>query len=348
MIALDAMGGDFAPHAIVLGGLLAARKGIKIGLYGDQDRILESLDKQDSDWKKLPISIIHCSQTIEMEDEPSSAILRKKDASLVVALNDVAKGEAYAFVSAGNTGACLVGGMLLIGKTEGILRPAIGEFIPALHGSVFFIDLGANVDCKPDHLKQFAIMGDVYVKLKKNITSPRIALLSNGAERTKGNKAVLEAHELLASSGLNFIGNREPHDILHGEVDVVVCDGFAGNIMLKSLEGMLSLIPKVVDRECRKTWIGRCLGFLGGRLLKRLKRNVARVQKGGALLLGVRKPIIIAHGASQASAIEDALLYAHTIHQTRFVDRFNESVESMLNNSSMLQKPLNASSISER
>jgi glycerol-3-phosphate acyltransferase PlsX len=330
MIALDAMGGDFAPHAIISGALLAARKGISVRLYGDQEKILDCLNREDSQWSQLPISVVHCSETIEMEDEPASAIMRKKDSSLVAALNDVAKGKALAFVSAGNTGACLVGGMLLIGKTEGILRPAIGEFIPALNGSVFFLDLGANVDCKPEHLKQFAVMGDVYVKLKKNIESPRIALLSNGVERTKGNKAVLEAHELLASSCLNFIGNREPHDILHGDVDVVICDGFTGNIMLKSLEGMVSLIPKIIERECKKTWLGRCLGFLGGRLLKRLKRNVARVQKGGALLLGVRKPIIIAHGASGATAIEDALIYAHTICQSRFVERFNEAVAQTL------------------
>jgi glycerol-3-phosphate acyltransferase PlsX len=333
MIALDAMGGDHAPEAIVAGALLAARRGIPLRIYGDEDQIIPCLHSQDPGWHNLPITVVHCSQVIQMDDEPTTAVLRKKDSSLVQAMNDVASGKALAFVSAGNTGSCLVGGMLIVGKTPGILRPAIGEFIPTLNGEVFCIDLGANVDCKPEHLKQFAIMGDVYVKLKKQMQQPRIAFLSNGIERSKGNKALLASYELLESSGLNFIGNREPYDILHGDVDVLVCDGFVGNIMLKSLEAMVSLVPKIVERECRKSWWGRTVGFLGKRFFKKLKQNVARVQKGGALLLGVQKPIIIAHGSSQKEAIEDALVYAHRVTQSGFIEQFNNAVSTMIEKS---------------
>jgi glycerol-3-phosphate acyltransferase PlsX len=330
MIAIDAMGGDYAPEAIVHGALLAAKRGVMLCLYGDREKIEICLERLDTQWRLYPISIVHCFDTISMHDEPVSSFLKKKDTSLMQGLADVALGKADAFLSAGNTGACLVGGIMVVGKAPGIMRPAIGEFIPTLKGQVFCIDLGANVDCKPEHLEQFAFMGCAYVQLKKQIEKPRVVLLANGIEDSKGNKTTVATHELLKKSGLNFIGNREPLDILQGDADVMVSDGFTGNIMLKSLESIIHLAPRVIEKECSKSFIGRWGWFLGSRIFQKMRRRVSRVQKGGALLLGVNKPIIIAHGASQPAAIEDAIMYADSVVRTQFLERFNRVINQSI------------------
>jgi glycerol-3-phosphate acyltransferase PlsX len=341
MIAIDAMGGDFAPLVVVQASIRVARKGIPLQLYGDKATLIRLLDDVFSGWENLPISVIDCSQIITMDDEPSRAFLQKKDASLIRAMEAVAAGQAQAFVSAGNTGACLVSGIFLLGRIPGIVRPAIGEFLPTkTGGSVFCLDLGANVDCKPELLKQFAYMGDAYVRLEKKIVRPRIALLSNGAEASKGSKNTLEAFSLLAHSELNFIGNKEPSDILLGAADVVVCDGFTGNIMLKALEAMAELIPQWIKHEYRRTWWGRWTSFLSSRVMSNVKKNILHVQKGGALLLGVNKPLIIAHGSSNAAALENAILFAQDVIDRQLVDRFNQMLAkiSLHTNSSLRQE----------
>lgn len=330
MIAIDAMGGDYAPLSIIQGALQAANAGIKVRLFGDEKKIITILNQLSSTWQQLPISFVHCSQTITMEDEPAKSVLRKKDSSLIQAIKAVAENKANAIVSAGNSGACLIAGMLLIGKINGIDRPAIGSFLPTQRDSVFCTDLGANVDCKAEFLYQFAIMASAYVKLVKNIEQPRIGLLSNGTEASKGNQILHLAYELLHSSGLNFIGNCEPHDILNDSADIIVCDGFSGNIMLKSMEATVHVVTQWLKDEGNKSLFGKCIGFLGAPIFRRLKRNIKKAQRGGALLLGLQKPLIIAHGASNTLAIADAIQFAHRVSTTDFYASYNEIVSSLL------------------
>lgn len=331
MIAIDAMGGDFAPYAVVDGALRVARKGIAISLFGDKTLLIDALDQLESSWKKLPISLVHCSETIAMADEPARSILRKKDSSLIHAVKAVADGEARAVISAGNSGAALIAGMMHLGKLPGILRPAIGSFLPTSSGdSVFCIDLGANVDCKPEFLRQFALMGDAYVRLTKGVDKPKIALLANGSESSKGNKLIQQTHELLVQSSLEFIGNCEPTDIFNDVADVVVCEGFSGNIMLKAMEATVHVVTQWLKDESNRSFVGRCAGFLGTPVFKRLKKNIKKAQRGGALLLGVSKPLIIAHGSSNALAIEDAILFARHVVTTNFQSDFNTMVSDLL------------------
>ena len=325
------MGGDYAPCSLVEGTLCAAQKGIPVCLFGDKAQLIVLLDRLDTSWKKLPISFTHCSQVIRMSDEPARSVIRNKDSSLVRAVNAVAQGKAGAVVSAGNSGAALVAGTMFLGKVPGILRPAIGGLLPTCSGSVFCIDLGANIDCKPEHLYQFALMGDVYLRLtKQHIRKPRIALLANGSESTKGVKLIQEAYKLLDQSSLHFIGNREPTDIFNDVADVIVCEGFSGNIMLKTIEATVQVMFKWIRSEYDRSFIGKCVGLLGVPMFRRLKKNINRAQKGGALLLGVNKPLVIAHGSSQAQAIEDAIDFAHMICEQQFHQKFNNLVTRLI------------------
>ncbi|MGE0206489.1 MAG: phosphate acyltransferase PlsX [Candidatus Babeliales bacterium] len=337
MIAIDAMGGDYAPHAIIEGAYLAARTGIKVCLFGDETLIESHLHSLCADWRSLPISFIHCSQVITMDDEPVKSV-RKKDSSLIQAMEWVAIGKARAVVSAGNSGACLVAGMVVIGKLPNVLRPAIGGFLPTQRDSVFCTDLGANADCRPEFLQQFALMGSAYVQLTKNIAQPRIGLLSNGAEAGKGSKLVQQTYELLTKSSLHFIGNCEPQDVLHGAADVVVCDGFSGNIMLKSMEATVQVVTQWLKDEGNKSFLGRCVGLFGAPIFRRLKKNIKKTQRGGALLLGLKKPLIIAHGSSNAQAIEDAIHFAHSVGSSNFYEEYNKRVVALLEEHGLLLK----------
>lgn len=330
MIAIDAMGGDFAPHSVVHGALNAAIKGISVQLYGDEQAIRTILDSLSSSWVSLPISIYHCPQTILMEDEPARSVLRKQDSSLIQAIKAVADQKARAIVSAGNSGASLVAGMMILGKLPGILRPAIGGFLPTNRDAVFCIDLGANIDCKPEFLYQFAILGSAYVQLVKGIKNPTISLLSNGTESSKGTKIIQQAHSLLKESNLNFIGNCEPEDIFNHKADVVVCEGFSGNIMLKTMEATVHVVKQWLKDEGNKSLLGRCIGLFGRPVFRRLKKNIKKAQRGGALLLGLKKPLIIAHGSSSAHAIEDAIFFAHTISSDQTYVSYNKKVSSLL------------------
>ena len=338
MIAIDAMGGDYAPLSIIGGAFKTAIKGIPVQLYGDEERIISFLNQLSSTWQSLPISIVHCSEIVTMQDEPSRAILRKKDSSLLQAIRAVADGKAQAVVSAGNSGASLVGAIMMLGKLPNILRPAIGGFLPTQKGSVLCTDLGANVDCKPEFLHQFAIMGNAYVKLVKGIESPRIALLSNGVEPSKGTKLIQQAYEILNNSGLHFIGNCEPQDILNGVADVVVCEGFSGNIMLKAMEATVQVVTQWLKDEGNKSLLGKCIGLLGSPVFKRLKKNIKKAQRGGALLLGVKKPLVIAHGSSNALAIEDAIMFAHNISSGDFCNKYNGIVAQLLQTDGLIGK----------
>lgn len=335
MIAVDAMGGDYAPQAIVYGAFNAARRGISVSLYGDSSQLVPLLEQcaithNIKSWKALPIEIVHTTEKICMHDEPSRAVLHKKDSSLVRAVQAVRDGKAKAIVSAGNSGAALVAGTLILGRVDGILRPAIGDFLPTKTGSIFCIDLGANTDCKPEYLEQFAIMGVAYVKLMSGITSPRVALLSNGSEPYKGSLVVKQAYERLQNSALNFVGNLESRDMFDDQADVIVCDGFVGNVLLKGIQGTARAMMAWIDQERKASWRYSLGLLLSKGLFRSLKQKIDYAKKGGALLLGVHSPLIIAHGCSNADAIEQAIIFAHQVVEEKRIERFNEIIKVQL------------------
>jgi glycerol-3-phosphate acyltransferase PlsX len=327
MIAVDAMGGDFAPHVVVHGALNAAKKGVAVTLFGDEAQIVSILNTIDSDWHTFPFSIVHCSEFIKMDDEPSKSVLHKKDSSLVRAVESLNHGAAKAVISAGNSGAALVAGTLLLGRVPGVLRPAIGNFLPTDTSSVFCIDLGANADCKPEYLEQFAIMGHVYVQQTRGIKNPRVALLSNGAEPYKGSTLIKESYDRLQSNKLiNFVGNIEPREVFEGGTDVLVCDGFSGNVMLKTVEGTVRAMTRWLKAESSYSPLAKIGFFLSKSVFARLKQKTDYAKIGGALLLGVTKPLVIAHGCSNADAIENAILYADKSVQDLVLPIFNQTL----------------------
>lgn len=338
MIAVDAMGGDFAPETTVHGAYNAARKKVSITLYGPQKIILEILTKIDFHWQRLPITIIDCSDTIGMAEEPTRSIL-KKDSSLMRALYAVKNKEAQAVVSAGNSGAAVVGSIIAFERVQGIDRPALGTFIPTAQGSVFLMDIGANVDCKPDYLLQFAYMGHVFIQQLKQIKNPRVGLLANGHERGKGSAAIKQVYYLLEHTSLNFVGNVESRDLFNEVADVLICDGFVGNILLKGIQGTVTELKELIKKSFKKSFISSCVGLLAAPFLKKIQNHVDYRQIGGAVLLGVKHPLVIAHGCSNAVAFEHAILYAHHIAQTQTIERFNQQLVTLLAHEEAIKKP---------
>ncbi|MBI4847642.1 MAG: phosphate acyltransferase PlsX [Nitrospirae bacterium] len=313
-IALDAMGGDYAPATTVEGAIeaLLENKDISVILVGDEGEI--SLELKRRNYSGLPISIKHASQTVEMDESPLTALRRKKDSSLRVAINLVKSNDADAMVSAGNSGVVMATALHVLGKIPGIERPAIAAVMPTFKGKFILIDAGANVDCKPVHLYQFAIMGEAYSRYIFNIDSPRIGLLGIGEEDAKGNELTRETFKLLKNSRVNFTGNVEGKDIFAGEADVVVCDGFVGNIALKISEGLAETMAKMLKREISEKASGR-LGYLFFKgALKNFRKKTDYSEYGGAPLLGINKPCIISHGRSTSKAIKNALKVAADIH----------------------------------
>jgi glycerol-3-phosphate acyltransferase PlsX len=330
MIAVDAMGGDFAPREIILGAVAAAQQGIPVCLFGDQSVIKKIIVEQKITISHLPLSLVHTTQVIDMGQEPTRAVLDNLDSSLVAAVNAVKEGQCAAVVSAGNTGACLAAGTLMIGRASGILRPAIGNLLPTKKGSVFCIDLGANPDSKPEWLMQFAHMGIAYQNLFFSLKNPRVGLLSNGTEEYKGSRAHKQAFELLKTSHLNFVGNVEPADVLNGTVDVLVSDGFVGNIFLKTMEATGSLVQHFITQTISSSWFDIIWFGLRRSVFKRVKARAMYDQVGGALLLGLQKPLIVAHGCSNAQAIEQAIRFAHKVVQENMIEKFNHKIVPIL------------------
>ncbi len=241
MIALDVMGGDHAPQAIVHGALLAAQESISITLFGPHDLITSLLEKLDVHWKRYPLYIAHADQVIGMDDDPVLAVKTMPDSSLVQAVASVKNGTCQAVISAGSSGALMVASTLILGRQEGVGRAAIAGFLPTKKGKVLALDLGANTEVRPEHLYQFAHLGATYVAAVSGIKRPRVALLANGHEEGKGSALVKQAHALLKKSTLNFIGNAEPHHVFNHEMDVIVCDGFTGNVLLKTSEAVTDM-----------------------------------------------------------------------------------------------------------
>ncbi len=325
-IAIDAMGGDFAPHKIIEGTVEAAKEyPYRLILVGNEKIIAAELDKYDT--PKTNIEIYPASEVIGMKETPGKACRTKKDASIIVAAKLVAENKAQALVSAGNSGAVMAAGLMHLGRLTNVRRPAIASFIPTLEGTSILIDVGANVDCKPEHLFQFAVMGNIYAHSIFKKERPRIALLSIGEEESKGNELSLSAYGLLKNSTLDFIGNIEGSEIPKGKADVVVCDGFVGNVILKFGEGLAEVIFELAKEEIKThPFLTTISGLLLKTIFREIKKKTDYDEYGGAPLLGVNGICIIAHGKSNSKAIKNAIRVAgESIEQ-----KINEKINSVL------------------
>lgn len=305
-IAVDAMGGDYAPEEIVNGAVLACRElGAEVILVGNEGKISNILKNQSVSGLKL--EILNATEIIEMGDHPANAVKKKKDSSLVVANRLVKDGTAAAVISAGNTGAAMSASLLILGRIKGINRPAIASPMPTNIGVSVLLDAGANADCDPVNLAQFAMMGSIYAEQVFGFAKPRVGLLSIGEEETKGNKLTVEAHQLIKQSGLNFIGNIEGRDVHHGECEVIVCDGFVGNIVLKLSEGLAGALFGQIKTALTKNVVTTVGAILAKSAFKSLKARMDYTEYGGAPLLGLNGISIISHGSSNAKAIKNAI-----------------------------------------
>jgi glycerol-3-phosphate acyltransferase PlsX len=309
-ILLDAMGGDHAPQAIVAGAVEAAKAyGVRISLLGKPDVIAAELKKYSTAGLDLPI--VPASQVIEMDDKPATAVRAKQDSTLVVGCKMVKSGEAQALVSAGNTGGALAAGILYIGRIKGILRPALITPFPSLKGATLILDVGANADVRPEYIQQFAIMGSVYAKYVIGIDKPTVRILSNGEEAGKGNQLVIAATALLqATPAIIFEGNIESKEIPTGLADVVVTDGFTGNIFVKTAETTARLMNYVINEEVRKSPLAMFGALLARNSLRRVRDRMDDSHYGGAVLLGLSGLVVVAHGRSNPTAIRHAIRVA--------------------------------------
>jgi glycerol-3-phosphate acyltransferase PlsX len=308
-IAVDAMGGDYGPAVVVDGAAAASREfGASVILVGDKAAIEREVTRLGVDG--LPLEIRHASQVVGMAEAPAQALRRKRDSSLRVAAQLVRDGEASAFVSAGNTGAAMAIAMFVMGVLPGVDRPAIAAVLPNLRRFTVFLDVGANVDPKPWHLLQFAVMGHVYARDILGYDNPRVGLLSVGEEEGKGNELTKDAYEQLKDSSLNFVGNVEGRDIYNGRCDVVVTDGFTGNVALKISESLAEMLGAMLREELSRDLRSRVGAALAMSAFARFKRRVDYTEMGGAPLLGIDGAAIICHGASPVKAIKNAVRVA--------------------------------------
>lgn len=330
-IIVDAMGSDKRPVPDVEGAVDAANEyGVEIVLVGDETRVRTELSRL----RDVPsgISILHAGQEIEMREHPALAVKEKKDASIVVGLMQLKKGNADAFVSMGNTGAVLAASVLYLQRIKGVHRPALGALFPTPKGPSLLIDVGANTDCKPEWLEQFAIMGESYVRAVLDLAQPRVALLANGEEETKGNQDVQAAFGLLRerarTNGMNFVGNIEGKDIPAQLADVIVADGFVGNIALKTAEGISKMLNDLIRSEIK----GNPLTALGGALalpaFNKVKKILDYTEYGGAPLLGVNGVVIIGHGRSNQVAVKHAIRVAKRSVETNIIETIRRGVTS--------------------
>lgn len=325
VVGVDAMGGDHAPAVEVEGTVAAARAwGYAIVLVGDSVRIAEQLQKHDV--TGLDIRIQHASEVVGMHDSASDAVRKKKDSSIRVAFNLVKDGQTQAVVSAGNSGATMAAGMFVLKRIPGIDRPAIATLVPNLKDVSLVLDVGGNVDCKPQHLAQFALMGDVYSRNVLGKKQPRIGLLSNGAEESKGNELTRDAHRLLKNAPFNYVGYVEGRDIYNGSVDVIVCDGFVGNVVLKVSEGLAEGIGIMLRREIQQRFWARLGYVLSKPAFSAFKKKLDYAEYGGAPLLGIEGTGVICHGGSSPKAIMNAIRMAHDYVASRLNDKLASQI----------------------
>ncbi|HMM21415.1 MAG TPA: phosphate acyltransferase PlsX [Selenomonadales bacterium] len=335
-VAIDAMGGDHAPDEIILGALEAARElKCEIVLVGDESRLLPILEKHGN-WREAGVCVHHASEIIEMNEHPGAAVRKKKDASVVVATRLVKQGDCDVVISAGSTGAAVAAALFGLGRIKGIERPTIATPIPNLAGTTILLDSGANVDSKPKNLVQNAVMGSIYAESILGMQNPRVGLLNIGEEETKGNEQALATYPMLArAKTIHFIGNVEGRDIPKGTVDVVVCDGFVGNIVLKFGEGLAGAILQLIKEAIKGGgfW-AKIASLMVLPALQGLKRKLDYAEYGGAPLLGVDGGFIICHGSSKARAIKNAIRVAKEFTEQRVVEHIRDNIakEGMLTN----------------
>jgi len=326
-IALDAMGGDTAPGNPVAGAVRAAREfPIEVVLVGQQPAIEEALASYAN--RPSNISVLHAPEIIGMDESPVASIRKKRQSSITVGVELLKTKAVEAFISAGNTGAVVSASTLLVGLLPGIERPGIAIVIPGVKGETLLIDVGANIDPKPLHLLQYGLMGDAYVRYVLGKSRPTVGLLNVGEEETKGTDFIKETHALLEASSVNFIGNVEGHDIFSGERDVIVCDGFAGNVALKTAESLAHAISTLLKRSLAKSPITRMGAWLARDAFLQLRQEIDYAEHGGAPLLGVDGVSIIAHGASTSKAIKNAFRVAHETVRQELNRHMTEAVES--------------------
>jgi glycerol-3-phosphate acyltransferase PlsX len=331
-VALDAMGGDKAPSETVAGAVLAARE-YQMGVYlvGREEVIRAELAKHDT--RGLDLPIVHTEEEIAMDDHPATAVRRKKNASMNLAIQLVRDGKALGAVSAGNSGAMMASSLFILKRIAGVERPALGGIFPTATGVSLVIDIGANADCKPEYLQQFALMGSIYMERIFQVQSPRVGLLANGEEESKGNALVIETHQLLKRNattlGINFIGNVEGRDIPAGAVDIVVCDGFVGNVVLKLSEGLAESLIGLIRTEMTSSLPKKlAAGVLKPGLTKAFKR-LDYAEYGGVPLLGVNGSAIVSHGRSNARAIKNALRVARQTAETGVAQAIAEGLNRL-------------------
>ncbi|HOE91133.1 MAG TPA: phosphate acyltransferase PlsX [Candidatus Cloacimonadota bacterium] len=327
-ISLDAYGSDNCPLAEVEGAVLAIKENVceKIYLVGKEDELASHLDKFIYD--KSRIEIVHAPDVISMDDDPSVSARKKTDSSMVVALRLHKEGKADAAVSAGNTGAMMAASLFALGRIKNVSRPAIALTFPTMHGQEIVLDVGANVDCESQHLEQFAVLGSLYAKFSFNLESPTVSLLNIGEESKKGNELTKTAYQALSQNKeINFIGNIEGKDLLKGVTDVVVCDGFVGNVMLKSVEGAAMAIFDMMKEQMKHDWVAKIGALLSYPVYKYLKKKLDHSEYGGALLVGLNGISVVAHGRSNAIAIKNAVKFAAKISESAFIEEVKEYFE---------------------
>jgi len=325
-IVLDGMGGDYGPQVTVLGAVDAVKEyGIHVIITGDKEKIELELTKYD--YPEDKIEVIHCEDEITNDDKPVMAIRRKKNSSMVVGINLVKEKKADAVISAGNTGALLAGGLLLLGRIKGIDRPALAPVYPTTKGISVLVDGGANSDCKPRNFLEFGLMGSIYASRVLKLDNPKVCIVNIGIEETKGNEATKDAYQLLKTASFNFAGNVEARDIPSGYADVIVCDGFTGNIILKLTEGVAGAIFSSLKLEFTKNLLSK----IGAMILKpgivNFKKKLDYTEYGGAPFLGVNGPLFKAHGSSNAKAIKNAIRQAKVFVENGVLDGILREIE---------------------
>ncbi len=328
IVAVDVMGGDHAPAHEVAGAVMAARQWqIPIILVGQTELVNNELLNHNT--QGLDIRVEHASEVVGMRDSASDAVRKKKDSSIRVAFDLVKQGTAHAVVSTGNSGATMAAGMFVLKRIPGIDRPAIATVVPNLKDQTLVLDVGGNVDCKPPHLVQFALMGSVYASQMLDKSTPRVGLLSNGEEETKGNELTREANQLLKDTSLNYVGYKEGRDIFNARADVVVCDGFVGNVVLKVSEGLAEAMGSILREEFGSRLLSK-LGYLFARpALKAFRKKVDYAEYGGAPLLGIQGTAMICHGSSNPRAIMNAVKMAFDSETHNVVSKLTESLKEL-------------------
>ncbi|HEY9058990.1 MAG TPA: phosphate acyltransferase PlsX [Pseudobacteroides sp.] len=329
LIMVDAMGGDNAPYEIVKGCMDAINENddFDILLIGDKSKINSILKENDFNNKRL--DVFHTTEAITNEDSPVKAIKRKKDSSIVVGLEMIKDKKADVFLSAGNTGALMAGSKIILGMLEGVDRPALMSFLPTSKGLSVIVDAGANTMCKPVNLLQFGVMGSLYISEVFDVKNPKVGIVNVGAEENKGNDLVKSSYSMLKQANINFIGNIEGRQVLDGDADVIVCDGFVGNVLIKTLEGAAGYLFGSLKGIFNKNVITKLSGALVKKELKKFKKHMDYTEYGGVPLLGVNGKVIKAHGSSNAKAIKNAVIRAKSYVKSNVLEQIREDFKNM-------------------